>query len=237
MMSDETQSDAPSVPASDDGGGKDKNREAEDAEYTATKTVSADVAENTGVSQEAHAADTVLLYYQTMLDDRLGSLFECERLYIYWETDTDYKTVFNTSIEHQLITDSGAYDVSAKLIENSLIVDDGWIRRKNPGMVVKVVGSDILGEGIQTKALAAEIKGALLVRAGWSELDAAKNKKVLILSEDLLKTQAVKTAAAIYLAKAMYPVLFESVDPDEALKLLTAEERGKAASGIFVFEN
>ena len=233
----EAQMDVPSMAAPDDDGTIGESCEAEHGEQTATETVPADVAENTGTGQDAPAADTVQLYYQTLLDDRLGSLFECERIYVYWETSTDYTTVFKTSAEHRLILHAGAYDVSAKLMEDNLIVDDGWVERKNPGMVVKVVSAGALGGGVQSTATAAATRDALLTRAGWSELDAARNGRVLILSEELLATQAGRTAATVYLAKTMYPALFEDVDAGEALRLLTEEARGSAASGIFVFGN
>ena len=232
----ETQPNVPSAPAPTDGGATDENRETENAEQTATETLPADVAENTGASQDAPAADTVLLYYQTLLDDRLGSLFECERLDVYWETSADYTTVYKTSVEHRLILEAGAYDVSGKLMESNLTVDDGWVERKNPGLAVKVVSADILGRGVQTTASAAAVREALLARAGWAELDAARSGRVLILSEDLLATQAGRTAASVYLAKAMYPALFEDVDADEVLRLLLEEAAGSAVSGTFVFE-
>ena len=69
----------------------------------------------------------------------MSGLFECQRFYIYWETAEDYHTVHKSSDEHQIISNAGAYDVSAKLQNDALIVDDGWIQRKDPGVIVKVV--------------------------------------------------------------------------------------------------
>ena len=194
-----------------------------------------DEAEDIGTAEDGAAADTVLLYYQTLLRDRLGSLFECQKLQAYWETTTAYTTVFKTSAEHQLILDAGAYDVSAKLLEENLTVDTGWVQRKNPGMIVKVVGSDILGSGVQSTAAAKAAADELTARDGWAGLDAVKNGKILVLSSDLLTTQARKTAAAVYLSKEMYPSLFEDVDADEALRLLTEEAGGTPLSGIFAY--
>lgn len=44
-----------------------------------------------------------------------------------------------------------------------------------------------------------------------------------------------ETAAAVYLSKEMYPSLFEDVDADEALRLLTEEAGGTPLSGIFAY--
>ena len=236
VISPDDAADAPAVPSSDnssDGGGE--NLETDDADQTVTETVSADEAEDIGTAEDGAAADTVLLYYQTLLRDRLGSLFECQKLQAYWETTTAYTTVFKTSAEHQLILDAGAYDVSAKLLEENLTVDTGWVQRKNPGMIVKVVGPDILGSGVQSTAAAKAAADELTARDGWAGLDAVKNGKILVLSSDLLTTQARKTAAAVYLSKEMYPSLFEDVDADEALRLLTEEAGGTPLSGIFAY--
>ena len=226
--------DAPAAPVPD-GGGAGAAVQEEGGEQTATETVPADEEDALGADQAGETADTMLLYYQTLLADRLGGLFECQRLYVYWETAEDHTTIFKTSQEHQLILDAGAYDVSAKLLAENLVVDDGWIARKAPGMVVKVVNEATLGSGVQSTAAAEAVYDGLLAREGWTELDAVKNGRVVLLSESLLTTPARRTAAAVYLAKAMYPSLFSDVDGDEALELLTEEAGGTAASGVFVW--
>ena len=207
----------------------------EQADQTVTETVPAEEADQTGAADDAKIADTALFYYQTLLYDRLSSLFECERLYIYWETPEAYRTVFKTSKEHQLILDAGAYDVSAKLLEENLTVDDGWVQRKNPGAIVKVVGANALGYGVSTTSAAQSIRSGIISRPGWSDIDAVKSGQVILISEEMLDSQAMRTAAAVYIAKALYPTEFSDIDPQEALALLSQEAIGHAASGTFVY--
>ena len=107
------------------------------AEQTAEQTVAAEQADKTGVSDDAEAADSSYRYFSVLLQERMGSLFECQRLSVYWETEQDHVTIFKTSPEHELILSAGAYDVSARLLEENLRVDDGWVARKNPGVIVK----------------------------------------------------------------------------------------------------
>ncbi|MGM9638307.1 MAG: hypothetical protein ACI3XT_01790 [Butyricicoccaceae bacterium] len=223
-------------PASEDASsGRPTGAEEENAAQAVTETVPAEEAENTGTAENGEAADTALDYYQSLLNERLGTLFECERFSVYWETKEEYRTVFKTSFEHQLIVDAGAYDVSAKLLAENLTVDDGWVERKDPGLIVKVVDSDLLGDGVFTTGMASAAREALKARPGWENVTAVKNDAVVLLSEELLGDQAMRTAAAVYLAKIMYPSLFEDTDADECLQLLTAEAYGSAASGIYVF--
>ena len=204
--------------------------EAEDAALTATELLPADEAEQLGADESGEVAESVLTYYLTLLDDRLGSLFECKRLYVYWETDEDHRTVFKTSNEHQIILGAGAYDVSAKLLEENLTVDDGWVSRKNPDAVVKVVSGSAL-DPLAARALADE----LAARPEWAGVSAIREGRVLILSGQLLETQAGRTAAMVYLAGLLYPAQMEDVDADEALRALTQEASGSAYAGQYAY--
>ena len=206
------------------------NAEAEGAELTATETISADEAERLGADDSGEVADSVLTYYLTLLDSRLGSLFECKRLNVYWETGEDHRTIHKSSVEHRLILGAGAYDVSAKLLEENLKVDDGWVFRKNPDAVVKVIDG-----GAMDAQLAEEACSELAARSGWAEVGAIRDGNVLVLSGRLLETQAGRTAAMVYLAKLMYPDQMEDVDADEALRALTEEAEGSAYIGLYAY--
>ena len=229
------QGDGGKTPEHDANGGTTGAKDATTGELTATETVPADQAENTGADESGQTAETALLYYQTLLEDRLSGLFECQRFYIYWETAEDYHTVHKSSDEHQIISNAGAYDVSAKLQNDALIVDDGWIQRKDPGVIVKVVERSVLGSGVQSTRQAETVCGALKAREGWSGLDAVRNGRVILLSEELLSSQVRRTGAAVLLAKAMYPSLFSDTDAEEALRALTQEAYGAPASGTFIY--
>ena len=209
--------------------------EAPDAVQTATETVGAENAENTGADEAGKTADSSLNYYETLLADRLGSLFECQRLYVYWETAEDHVTVHKISQAHQVILNAGAYDCASKLAADALTVDDGWVARKNPGAVVKIVDSSVLGSGVYSTAGAKALRDALAAREGWAGLDAVKNGRVILLSQELLTTQVRRIAAEVFLAKAMYPALMGDTDADEALRALTEEADGRSLSGTFIF--
>ena len=212
-----------------EGEGAPANVESEGAEKTALETLPAEEAEELGIQETGETADSMETYYLTLLDSRLGALFECKRLYVYWETDEDYRTVCRTSLEHRLILGAGAYDVSAKLLEENLTVDDGWISRKKPDVVVKVAGGGSLD------AAARSLGAELAARPGWEELPAVREGRVLLLSGRLLESRAGQIAAMVYLAKLTYPEQMEDVDPDEALRALTEEAGGSPWSGAYAF--
>ena len=205
------------------------------ADETAVQTVPAGEAERLGVSDEAEEADSAMTYYTVLLAERTGSLFECQRLNLYWETAQDHVTVYKTSPEHSLILNAGAYDVSARLLEENLRVDDGWIGRKDPGVIVKAVDSGILGAGVSSAVKARGVYAALLARDGWASIDAVRNRRVILLSEELLEAPYLQMAAMLAIAKTAYPELLSEVDPVRALETLAEEAAGSIPGGIYFY--
>ena len=192
------------------------------AEKTAAKKVEAEEAEQMGVSEDAETADSALTYFNVLLKDRMGSLFECQRQNVYWETDRDHVTIHKTSPEHTLILNAGCYDVSGRLLPENLLVDDGWVARKNPGVIVKVVDSGVLGSERASRAMIESLRS----REGWAAIDAVQNHRVLLLSQALLEAPYLQTAAMVMIAKTANPDLLKDVDLDKMLQMLTEEATG-----------
>ena len=206
------------------------------ADETAVQTVAAEQAEQKGVSRDAKEADSAMSYFTVLLQDRTGSLFECQRLNVYWETPEDHVTVFRTSPEHSLILNAGAYDVSARLLEENLRVDDGWIGRKNPGVIVKAVDSGVLGAGVFSADAAEKVYAELLSREGWAGIDAVRNGRVLLLSEELLEAPWMQVAAMLLIAKTANPELMADTDAGQALEMLAEEAAGSIPQGIYYYK-
>ena len=206
------------------------------AQEPATQTVPASSARQRGVSQEADAADSAFDYYTVLLQARMGALFECQRLNVYWETSQDHVTIHKSSPEHALILNAGCYDVSSRLLPENLRVDDGWVARKNPGVIVKIVDGSVLGGGAGGGRAAKAVYESLKSRDGWAAIDAVKNKRVLLLSEELLEAPFLQTAAMVMIAKTANPDLFADTDPDHMLELLMEEATGALPTGIYYYK-
>ncbi len=203
------------------------------ADQTASRKVRVDEAEKTGVSEDADKAESSLQYYTVLLQDRASSMYECKRSYVYWETLQDHVTIYKKSPEHRMILDAGAYDVSARLTEDRLHVDDGWVVRKNPGAVVKVVPGDILGSSVRSAYAAESLAGELAAREGWSGIDAIRQDRVLLISEEMFTEPYLQIGAELAIAKAAAPELFADVDPQDALTQLIREAAGEEPEGIW----
>ena len=225
------------APVMDPAGADRVTRADADAEEEALRDVAADEAERTGVSEDAEAADSAMRYYTALLRDRTESLYECKRVNIYLETARDHVTIHKTSPEHGLITDAGAYDVSARLLAENLRVDDGWVMRKNPQVIVKLTDPGTLGKSAADTARAKALLGEMVSREGWSGIDAVKNRRVLLISEEMTGAPHLRLAAALIIAKCAYPDLFAGLDIDEATGQLAQEATGSVPAGRFYLWN
>ena len=205
------------------------------AEEPAYQTVAARETENKGVSEDADKADSAMTYFTVLLEDRGGSLYECQRVNLYWETTGDHVTVHKSSAAHSLILNAGAYDVSARLLPENLRVDDGWVVRKNPQVIVKVVDGSILGSTVSSPAAAKDVYRELSLREGWPGIDAVRNHQVLILSQELLDAPYLQTAAMLMIAKTANPELYADVDLQQALQMLAEEATGAVPYGIYYY--
>ena len=79
------------------------------------------------------------------------------------------------------------------------------------------------------------IYAGLFTRDGWDTLDAVRNRRVLLLSEELLEAPHLRLAAMLMIAKTASPDLFTDVSIDHALEMLAEEAAGSVPAGIFYY--
>ncbi len=205
------------------------------AEFAAIQTAHDANAEQMGISEEAEEADSALTYYSVLLEERTSSLFECQRANVYWETEQDYVTIHKTSQEHAMILKAGAYDVSARLQKDHLLVDAGWVFRKNPQVIVKVVDRNVLGSLVQNTLMAEHAYRTLQMREQWELIDAVQKRHILLISEELMSNPYLQTAAMLMIAKTSSPDIMKDVDIEEALDMLMEECMGRIHTGIMYY--
>ena len=185
----------------------------EEPEDYITETLEADI----GDDEEAAQADTggalgIIDLYTNLLAEGRGALFECQRVYVYFELIEDYRTVNRSSAEHALIIGAGGYNLAERLRDDMLTVEDSWVIRRNPALIIKVVGADILGAGITDVSAAATMRDSLSARPGWDGVNAVIEGNILLISSQLLATDEGQLIAKLYIARAMYPTLFSDIN-------------------------
>jgi len=175
----------------------------------------------------------VLDHHAGILNRGLGSLFECQRLYVYFEHLADFYTVNRSSPQHALIIDSGGFNAAARRGNDALIVDADWVQRRNPAVIIRTVSPDILGRNITDTSRAQALRNEILERPGFENIHAILDRRVLLLSEELLQSYEGRLIAKLHIAHAMYPTLFADDNITEFYREIAAAGGVDYTIGIF----
>lgn len=168
------------------------------------------------------AIRTAIEKYDRLVSMNNAELYDCQKINVYFEMEQDYVSVNRDSEIHGIIHDAWGYNVAE--IKYSAI-DSAWIQSKGPNMIIKVVDSSILGENVTTTDKASEIANYMHTRDSLDAVD------VLVLSKELFDTEAGKKTAKLFMAKAMYPALYEDLD----VMMAFSEMAGKEIKGIYAY--
>jgi len=198
-----------------------------------TETVLAEQESETNPSDEGNAVGIIIDANAQFLRAGLGALYECERGYVYFEMAQAFETVSRASEVHALIVEAGGYNVAERLAGAAPVAEADWVVRKNPNVIVKCVGS--LGAGVTSTAAARAEMAELSGRPGWDGVSAVVNRTMVMISSELLETAEGRLLAKLYIAEAMYPVLFADTSIAEIARAM-AEAGGKRFDdGVYVY--
>jgi len=164
--------------------------------------------------------------YSPILRQGVNSMFPCQLLYVFVETTQDFVTIARGSDIYQLVAGSGGVSVSSRLPADNLIVAADWVVRRNPDAIVKFVDSTILGSSITSPLAATNLAHAITQRPDWQATTAARNNKILLLSEQMLHQETTRLAAQLLIAQMLYPDLFEDIDINNIIASLLSETTG-----------
>ena len=82
---------------------------------------------------------------------------------------------------------------------------DDWVCRKNPQVILRIVEAGILGSSVASDGAARSLYRSLLARPGWDDIDAVKQGRVLLLSEELLQSLKGRKRGKLILVTAITP--------------------------------
>ena len=176
--------------------------------------------------------------YVDIINDRIGSISEEEKVNVYFEGHSDYKTVGEDSAGQELLNVSCVRNVAGSEEERCPKISDEWIIDKNPQVIIKVIGGSkgILGFGIKDSSKAKEAYNSIIKRSGWENLDAVKNKKVYILDDSTTLSSQGSIIGALRIAKICYPDKFKDIIVEDVHKELYSKFYGMDLEGIFVYD-
>jgi len=201
--------------------------------YTDNVAILEEPADDTDVQSaiaETGGVVAIVTDHSALLNQAIGSLFPCQMYYIYAETTDDYVTVARGSQVYQLMVNSGGINVSTRLAADNLTVTDDWVINRNPDIIVKFVDSSILGTSVMDTYAAAELRALIASRPGWAATAAVSGNRIILLSEQMLDTDATRLSAMLSISLLMYPTLFSDVDVESLI-----EELMSGMEGVHVF--
>ncbi len=163
-----------------------------------------------------------------------------ERVRVYFEYWTDYKTVAAGSGYNEKIEIAGGLNPFAGESGEYPIIDPEAVIVMDPQVIVKLAGQGLAvgGYAHHDPETLAEIRSALLERPGWSRISAVKDGRVYVIHSDILGG-AQHFIGTAYLAKWFYPDRFADLDPHAIHQRYLSEFQGidfdLASMGSFVY--
>lgn len=155
--------------------------------------------------QEEAPIHTAVEIYQELMAANNAELYECQRLQVYFELESEFASVTRDDYRHVLIEKAGGYNIAE--IKYSEITAD-WVDRKQPQIIVKVVDSSVLGSGVYDTSAADSKLSEILYREGFEGLPAVTSATIVAISNELFDSKEGQVLAELYMAKAMYPAIY-----------------------------
>ena len=186
-------------------------------------------------------------FYQEYIDetigDRVSEIPESDRKKVYVEYCKDYKTFATGSSGHEICVAAGGVNIAADLPRFSekpiAEVDQEWLIEENPDVIVKVVccKSGLCGYGEDDMEAMRQVREQIMSRPGWEGMTAVDENRVYLIDVDLVGSTA-NFVGATYMAKWLYPDLFEDLDPkafhQEYLTRFQQLDYDLGENGVFV---
>ncbi|MCD4777412.1 MAG: ABC transporter substrate-binding protein, partial [Desulfobacterales bacterium] len=184
-------------------------------------------------------------YIDGMIGERLSDISESDKKRVYIEHIGDYMAFTVGSSGHEICVAAGGMNIAADLpdIPKKPIVkvDPEWLVEENPDVIVKMVycsKSGLCGYCEDDPQEMKQQREDLMNRSGWEGMTAVTSGRVYMIDRDLFGSTA-NFVGATYMAKWLYPNLFDDLDPEAFhQEYLTEYQRldyDLSEHGVFVY--
>ncbi|MEA1906421.1 MAG: ABC transporter substrate-binding protein [Euryarchaeota archaeon] len=158
-------------------------------------------------------------YLDEMIHDRVSEIPDGDRERVYIEYSEDYIAFAAGSSGHEICVAAGGVNIAADLprfSEKPLVkVDCEWLIVENPDVVVATVRckTGLCGYGEDDPGAIGREREQIMSRSGWGGMNAVAENRTYLIDMDLVGSTA-NFIGATYMAKWLYPDLFEDLDPE-----------------------
>ena len=156
-------------------------------------------------------------WYEGILDkieERVEGLSEEDKPRSYftmYSPDPPYGACWRSYLEMSEL--AGSINIAIDLPGIRFSVDPEWVIEQNPSIIISRVccSPRVSGYDVDDESGVKAIRGSIMRRPGWENLDAVKNGKVYLTAIETVTGGHV--IAVAYMAKCFYPELLEDLDP------------------------
>ena len=157
-------------------------------------------------------------YINEIIKEKVSELSDDDKQRVYFEHIEDYRSFTTGSSGHEICLAAGGMNIAADLVQSSekpiVQVDQEWLIEQNPDVIIKMVQceSGLCGYGENNPEEMNSLRDTIMNRPGWESITAVKNDRVYLIDKDLIGSTA-NFVGATYVAKWLYPDIFEDLDP------------------------
>ncbi|MDN7024062.1 ABC transporter substrate-binding protein [Methanoculleus sp. FWC-SCC1] len=184
--------------------------------------------------------EAFIAFYESAMNTIRDGVPDADRPRVYFEYWIDYRTVARNAGYNEKIGLAGGVNPYSGESTDYPDIDPESVIANNPQVVVKLAGQGLEFGGYAGHDLDsfARIRSALLLRPGWTTLDAVKNNRVYVIHSDILGG-AQHFIGTAYLAKIISPERFGTLDPQAIHQRYLTDFQGidfdLATQGAFVY--
>jgi len=180
-------------------------------------------------------AEELIEFEQQHLDlikERTGELEKRPKVYAEWYAD--YQAVGPDNANNDAITIGGGVNIFQDATTKYPEIDSETVIVRNPQVIIKCSNSlDLFGYGVKDAGPLEELKGEMVNRPGWENIDAISNDRVYIIST--YSHSIHPSVYYSYFAKCIHPELFEDIDPDEIYREWLQKFLGVEFAGLYAY--
>ncbi len=158
-------------------------------------------------------------YVDEMIEERIDEISDDNKQTVFIEHPLDYKTFVRGSGGHEVCVAAGGINIASDFphISSKPVVkaNPEWLIEQNPDVIVKTVlcKPGVCGYDADDHEKMKDLRETIMDRDGWDNITAVKNNQVYLIDFDLVGSTA-NFVGATYMAKWLYPDLFEDLDPE-----------------------
>lgn len=158
-------------------------------------------------------------YVDEMIKERIDEISDDNKQTVFIEHPLDYKTFVTGSGGHEVCVAAGGINIASDFPHISpkpvVKANPEWLIEQNPDVIVKTVSCKpgVCGYDADDHEKMKDLRETVMNRDGWDNITAVKNNQVYLIDFDLVGSTA-NFVGATYMAKWLYPDLFEDLDPE-----------------------